>query len=448
MLKNLRVRLTGLYASVAMLLVILLGAGTYLILSLYFQNANDLALKTKLISVLEDLDVPLSIELVGEKESDQVQEFDEIEDDDHEENETHHAQEIYAGELSTIFVLPLNLKGELLFNPNPFVPPMEPDQAAITSSIKEGIDFRTVILSDGTPVRLLTYMMPEQAGIELIQLGKSIADQRTILNRFLYFLLGIGWVSVILLGFGSWWIAGRSLTSHQKAWDNQQTFIANASHELRTPLTLIRASADAAKRQKNLNIKTRGFLDDVILETDHMAKLVEDLLLLTRLDSRKLVFYFSKISMSEMLENIHRQFNRIAEVDSIDFAVKAKNVDFYSDPVRLRQILIILLDNAFTHTPPGGKIQLSVAQDQRNILFTVQDTGVGIPPEHLPHVFDRFYQVKSDRGGEDHGSGLGLSIAKSLTEALNGRIELISQPGKGTRVIVSLPFTDKKAIIR
>lgn len=448
MLRNLRLRLTVLYASVAMLLVILMGAGTYIILSLYFQNANDQALQTKLVSALEELGVPLTGKLAKDKENYQARESEDIQEDDKEEKGYPHPQEIYEGELSTIFVLPLNSKGELLFNPNPYAPPMQPDQEAIKSSIDKGIDYRTVILSNGTPVRLLTFAMPEQAGIELIQLGKSIADQRTILNRFLYSLLGIGWVSVIFLGFGSWWVAGRSLSSHQKAWDNQQTFIANASHELRTPLTLIRASADAAKRQKNLNVKTRGLLEDVILETDHMAKLVEDLLLLSRLDSGNLVLNFSRFSLSELMDNLGRQFNRIAEIHSIDFTVQAIKSDVFSDPVRLRQILIILLDNAFTHTPSGGKIQLTVVQDQRNMLFTVKDSGEGIPPEHLPRIFDRFYQVSSDRGGENHGSGLGLSIAKSLTEVLGGRIELSSRPEHGTKVTVSLPRLDKKETIQ
>lgn len=438
MLSRLRLSLTILYTSVAMLLVILLGISTYSILNLYFQNANDAALKSKLASVLQELKVPVSADLkkfeVGAQKS--LSESSEV---DNEDENPSQPKEIYEGELSTIFILPLASNGELLFNPNAFTPPMDPNTAAIIESQSKGMDFRTVSLKDGSPARILTYSIPAQAGIDVIQLGKSISDQRAILNRFLSTLVVIGGISIVGLGFGSWWVAGRSLSSHQKAWDNQQIFVANASHELRTPLTLIRASADAAKRQKTLNSKTAGLLDDVILETDHMSKLVDDLLLLSRLDAGRLNLVYSLVSTTDLLENIHRQFNRIAEIRSIHFGVKTKSFRLLTDPIRLRQILLILLDNAFTHTPSGGTVSLSVNREARCISFIVEDTGEGIPQDQLMHVFDRFYQVKSDRSGENHGSGLGLSIAKSLTDALGGKIEITSSLGRGTKVMLNLP---------
>ena len=141
--------------------------------------------------------------------------------------------------------MPLDSEGTLIFNPNPFDPPMLPDQNAISNAAANDFDLRTVSLADGTSVRLLTYKLSDQTGIEILQLGKPIEDQLKILNQFLEGLLIIGSASILMLGLGSWWLAGRMLASAQKAWDSQQQFVANASHELRAPLTLIRAGSDA-----------------------------------------------------------------------------------------------------------------------------------------------------------------------------------------------------------
>ena len=439
MLKNLRLRLTLLYLLFAMLLVILLGGSTYSVLYFYFQNANDSALRTKLVLVLDSLGTKIPSDLVDDH-SYEYESGIEVNEDDHEDEEIQHVEELYEGELSSIFILPLNDSGELLFNPNPYSLPMQPDLDAINSAAVNGIDYRNVNLDNGAPARLLTYSVSTEAGIKFIQMGKSIVDQTRILNQFLTSLLTIGAISIIILGAGSWWVAGRTLANHQLAWENQQAFIANASHELRTPLTLIRASAEAAIRGSKENDKIQSLLEDVISETDHMCNLVEDLLLLTRLDAGQMKLSLSKISVSDLTGNIERQFERLAENLSIRFQVKSINLLIQSDYTRLRQVLLILLDNAFRHTPSGGNVYLSVSKEGQFVHFLVRDTGEGIPPTHLPFVFDRFYQVESDRGGENHGAGLGLPIAKSLVEVLGGKIEIQSESGKGTDVEFKLPL--------
>lgn len=436
MLSRLRLRLTLIYLLVGTLLVAILGGSTYSVLYYYFQNANDQALQAKLISVLDGIDVPLPGRLNNEEESEK-----EEKEDDHE----LHSNEIYEGEQSTIFILPLDSSGELLFNPNPYELPMQPDMDAVTAAQQSGtLDYRNVTLPDGTSARLLTYALPDQAVIDVIQLGKSVSGQASILNQFLTGLLVIGALSIVILGLGSWWIAGRSLASHQQAWDNQQTFIANASHELRTPLTLIRASAEVGRRRVKADKKLDGYLGDVITETDHMCNLVEDLLLLSRLDAGQLKPDIAAIDLTDLIENLDRQFGRLAAGKSIQFETRAPALELVSDKTRLRQVLLIMLDNAFHYTPVGGSVSLSVEADAHQVHFKVEDTGEGIPPESLSLVFDRFYQIDSARSGENRGSGLGLSIAKSITEALGGRIAITSEPGRGTQVLVSLPLKPKR----
>jgi signal transduction histidine kinase len=436
MLSRLRLRLTLIYLLVGTLLVAILGGSTYSVLYYYFQNANDQALQAKLVSVLDGIDVPLPGSLNNDEE---------LSKNDAEDDRALHNNEIYEGEQSTIFILPLDAQGELLFNPNPYELPMQPDSSAVTAALQSGaLDFRNAALSDGSSARLLTYALPGQTGIDVVQLGKSITGQMSILNQFLTSLLVIGALSIVVLGWGSWWIAGRSLASHQQAWDNQQTFIANASHELRTPLTLIRASAEAGQRRVKTDKKLSGYLGDVITETDHMCNLVEDLLLLSRLDAGQLKLDFTVIDLADMVGNIEREFGRLAAARKIHFEAQASTLELVSDKTRLRQVLLIMLDNALQHTPVGGSVALSVQADAHQVHFEVADTGEGIPPESLSLVFDRFYQVDSARSGENHGSGLGLSIAKSITEALGGRIAITSAPGRGTQVLVSLPLKPKK----
>ena len=441
MLNNLRLRLSLLYLLVAILLVALLSGSTYSVLYYYFQNANDSALKTKLVNVLDAIGAPVPEELeTGESRESitkDADDFGEREDDER----FPHTEEIYEGDLSSIFVLPLDASGQLLFNPNPYEPPMQPNSDAVNAALVNGIDYRNASLDDGTPARLLTYALSEQAGIEIIQTGKSIGDQIHILNQFLTSLLLIGAVVIVGLGAGSWWMAGRTLASHQKAWDNQQTFIANASHELRTPLTLIRASAEAAQRIQRNKTKIHGLLEDIISETDHMCNLVEELLLLTRLDAGQLKLSFSLIDVQELFHNIEREFSRVANELSVSFHVKGQPLEIKSDYTRLRQVLLIMLDNAFQHTSSGGLISLQAIAEGSHVRFSVTDSGEGIPKESLPFVFDRFYQVKAERGGENHGSGLGLSIAKSLVDALGGTIEIESEVGKGTSLFIFLPLS-------
>lgn len=450
MLRNLRIRLTILYLAVAILLVSLLGGTTYGVLYFYFQNATDLALRTKMATVFNSLGIALPSALSkaenqwSEKASHSINPF-KLEEKESKEEEFE-PSEIpslkYEGELSSIFIMPLDSEGTLIFNPNPFDPPMLPDQNAIKLAVANGYDLRTVSLADGTSVRLLTYKLLEQTGIEILQLGKPIEDQLKILNQFLEGLLIIGSASILVLGLGSWWLAGRMLASAQKAWDSQQQFVANASHELRAPLTLIRAGSDAALRKSTRNSSVKNLLSDVVSEVDHMNHLVEDLLLMSRLDIGQLKMVNEVVLMDELASEIQRQYQPIMAEKFITFSVQTEALSITGDKVRLRQVILILLDNALRHTPKGGKILLTIKKQDNHALINVSDSGEGILRKHLAHVFERFYQVESDRREGNSGSGLGLSIAKSIVETHGGKISIQSEMNKGTTVICSLPLSE------
>jgi signal transduction histidine kinase len=451
MLNRLRLRLTLLYLLAAIILVSVVGVSSYSLMYFYFMSSNDSALRYKMATIYSSLGAETPVELSESEnnwqkhsENDEVVEESKIHSEVLEKNEQSLATVSegieYEGELSSIFVFPLDAAGNLLFNPNPYIPPIQPDRTAVAAAIKTGSDLRTITLTDGTPIRLLTYALPPGSGFEIIQLGKLFDEQVRLLNQFLSGLIISGFIFILFLGFGSWWLAGSSLQTTQKAWEMQQTFIANASHELRTPLTLIRASSEVALRQTQPNTRQQNLLTDVMAECDHMSQLVEDLLLISKLDTHQLKLEHELISIPDLINDVAHQFQPLVEKLNIKLKTGRLQGEIKGDRTRLRQVLIILLDNAMQYTPANGLITVSTELMNRMVKISVQDSGCGIPPGHLEHVFERFYQADSSKGTENRGNGLGLSIAKSLIEAHEGRISIESSAGNGTTVEFFIPL--------
>ena len=242
----------------------------------------------------------------------------------------------------------------------------------------------------------------------------------------------------LVAGFFSWKITGRSLRATWQAWERQQTFVTNASHELRTPLTLIRVSAQVMQQSLTPENPHRLLMDDVLSETDHMSRLVDDLLLLSRLDASQLKLDPQIIPLSELLPRLQRQFAALAKERSVSIRINGAEGWVKADPTRMWQILLILVDNALRHTPVQGSLTLSARAHNNVVKITVADTGDGIATKDLPHVFERFYKANNSLANK-RSTGLGLAIAKPLVELHGGGIEIDSQIGMGTRVTITLP---------
>ena len=170
-----------------------------------------------------------------------------------------------------------------------------------------------------------------------------------------------------------------------------------------------------------------------------MGLLVQDLLLLSRLDAGRLELAHQRIALPDLLAEVLRQAGRLADERGISMTLATASGVAWGDPARVRQVLLILIDNALRHTRPGGAVQLAAEPQGHGVRISVADTGCGIAPEHLAHIFERFYRADNARGATGGGSGLGLSIAKMLIEAQGGQIAIESQVGKGTTVVVWLP---------
>jgi signal transduction histidine kinase len=457
MFSGLRLRLTLLYLLAALALIVLIGGGSYWLVGSYFRTTNDLALQHRMAHEFVRFGARLPPELAaadlawytnrGQLLPSQppTAVISASTSDDHNDGENRSddlaGEEAFDGELAAIYMLPLTADGVLIATTGVPTPAAASNRSAIAAARANGSDIRTDYASNGSRVRLLTYRIQAAGGPRFLQMGRILADQDRVLSKLLVGLLGLGGVSVLLLSASSWWLAGRSLRPVQQSWERQQTFVANASHELRTPLTLMRASAEVALRGlPHQDADRRELLGDVLHETDHMSKLVEDLLLLSRLDADRLKVARQPIAVPELLADVQRQIGRLADERGVRLCVGAVSGMALGDPTHLRQVLLIVLDNALRHTPEGGAVRIEAQTSGRQIAIIVSDTGEGIAPAHLLHVYERFYRADSAR--DTSGSGLGLSIAKGLIEAQHGQIVITSELGKGTRVAVVLPHAD------
>jgi len=459
MLKRLRWQLTLIYLMAAVGLVSLLGGGSYLLLRLYSMRTTDLAMQYKIAVEFRKFSVPLPPELVKAEQiwldntarmspgsiavatapniaaSNSEDEHGEGESSQHEMDESR--EDAFDGSVSAIFANAYTANGIRINFPGSAPVPIIKNEAAITNALQNGYDWRTIRLEDGTRVRLLTYRTSGSEAPPVIQVGRLLTDEDRLFNQYLTGLFILGGIVSMLMGVISWWMSGRSLGPAQKAWDQQQVFISNASHELRTPLTLIRATADYGSRDQS-DPGRKDFFADIIKECDYMGHLVDDLLILSRLDTHRLKLERDVVLLPELLSEIERQITKLAQERGVNLSLDNPHGQIWGDPIHLRQVLLILLDNALRFTPRGGVIHIDAHPQGKMVQINVADSGSGIPPEHVPHVFERFYQV-NPANDESRSNGLGLSIAKALIEAQGGKINLESWLGKGTRVTLSLP---------
>ncbi|MFD1776416.1 sensor histidine kinase [Paenibacillus rhizophilus] len=230
-----------------------------------------------------------------------------------------------------------------------------------------------------------------------------------------------------------------SFRNEREAKEQMRRFAADASHELRTPLTSIHGFLEVLLRGAAENREQLyNALNSMHGESKRINKLVEDLLLLARMDGAPQL-RAKELYLDEVIEEIRPQLEMLAGDREVDFALSPGIKGLY-DPDKIKQVVLNLFQNAVQHTDPKtGKVALSLQPSGSRAELTVLDNGAGIPAEHLPHVFDRFYRSDPSRARKYGGSGLGLSITKSITEAHGGEIGVTSAPGKGTAFRVTLP---------
>ncbi|GLV56828.1 two-component sensor histidine kinase [Dictyobacter sp. S3.2.2.5] len=343
----------------------------------------------------------------------------------------------------------------------------------------------TVLSTSDQEVRLYSRTLTSAGKpLAVIQVGESLATLHALLHQLVAALLAVGALVLVSCALGSYWLAGRSfapmkqlaetaskiqagdlhqrvpvppvrdemqylaltlnrmLDSLDESFSRQRRFVADASHELRTPVTVIRNKADVALKKSRTPQEYSIVLQGISAETERLSQLISDLLALARGDEGQAQFEHETVRLDTLIESVVANAEELAHKRNIRLSIQTlPPVTLLGDEARLIQMMLNLLDNAIRYTNPGGSVQVDLLVNVSEVQFIVQDTGIGIAPEHLPHIFERFYRADPSRTRtRSSGTGLGLSIVEWIVRKHEGSIEVSSQVGQGSCFIVHLPI--------
>ena len=271
--------------------------------------------------------------------------------------------------------------------------------------------------------------------------GKDVTALYSGLQKATYALVFLGILALITASVIGHIMAGRAIIPMKEAYERQKQFAADASHELRTPLAVVMASADLLLADKSIqNPILREVIEDLKGEVKKMSKLVSDLLTVARSDNNALKVKIQKLNLGDLLEQNIRMMTPLAEKKNIELSgINLIKCYIQGDEQKIKQLILILVDNAIKYTTDGGKVLVTIerVEDDR-VIFSVQDSGIGIAPEDQERIFDRFFRVDKARSREMGGNGLGLSIAVEILRLHEGKISVESELGVGTKFTVEL----------
>ncbi len=344
----------------------------------------------------------------------------------------------------------------------------------------------TLDLDQDTTLRLVSYPIKYngvlsgvvQVGHDLTEINKTLGELRLVYSL-------IGPFSIFWLCLGCWFLADRLVTpiidmtnaarsinadnlgrrlpgprhrdelNHmvvafnqmlerlENAFRKMRQFSGDASHELRTPLTILRGETEVTLRWAKNPEEFRDMLRSNLEEIDRMERIIENLLTLAKSESGEMILDVKRFSLSDMILALYMQSKTLAENKRIvvNLSIEVdEELQIIGDELRLRQLFLNLIANGIKYTPDGGTLDLVLKREGLMARVDVHDTGIGIPVEAQPFIFDRFYRVDKARNRMDGGSGLGLSICKVIAEAHDGQISLTSLPDKGSTFSVLLPI--------
>lgn len=462
--QSLKFRLIGWYACLLVGCFVILGVATYL------------ALRTSLVSAVKENQL---------RRARQIAQL--LREEMQHQNEGQVGKEVearYAPDLNDRFVRISHRDGVLLylssapksqaFDPASLPPPKWPSD---TESSRE------VLLLGGRELMLTAHALPMPGGINyLVETGAPMDDVQAELRKWLLFLGAmLPIVAAIALG-GGYVLVKRALapvdqiassaeriSSHNlsgrlpvtktgdeverlsialnhmierldAAFQYSRRFVADASHELRTPLTVLKGELEDFVRKSQLSPDWRDGLGSALEEVDRLSNIVEGLFAISRLDAGEAAAEWVKFDLAQLVSATADQMSLLAEDKGIKLSCTGSDgVWVEGDRARLKQVVVNLLDNAIKYTSAGGIVALTVSAQNGKAILEVADNGIGIPPQALSRVFERFFRVDNARSREQGGAGLGLSIVKSICTAHHGNVEASSTPGQGSRFRVELP---------
>lgn len=292
--------------------------------------------------------------------------------------------------------------------------------------------------------RLKFLKVPKGYGFIVVFLDNGMEE-----NIFKWFIIAsvcIGLTSLMLVFVISFILASKAIKPVKTSWEKQNAFVADASHELRTPLAVVTSNLEIVMENESETVGSQSkWLVNVQSELERIKKLIDDLLFLARSDAEGEEMPKEPFDLSGLLYGIYDTFMPLAQKKGLALVLHNKNdVTVFGNEFRIKQLITILLDNAFKYTYSGGKIELKLEVAADTYQLSIKDSGEGIPKEHLNRIFDRFYRVDKSRSRSHGGSGLGLAIAKCIVNEHKGSINVVSEVGKGTEFRVVFPIESGK----
>lgn len=344
----------------------------------------------------------------------------------------------------------------------------------------------TIDNGEGGELRLISLPVTADHHLQgVVQVGKDLGPIiGTMANLRLVYLL-VGPFAIFWLGIGCWLLAGRYVSPLAKVSEAARTidadnlwrrlpvvahrdelgsmvenfnqmldrfeaafrrirqFSGDASHELRTPLTIIRGETEVALRWVKEPEEFRGILRSNLEEIERMERIIEQLLLLAKSEVNELSMELRDLDLTAFMKGLFQQARILGEAKQMNVTLRLDSEDtlwIHADELRLRQMLLNLIANGIKYSPPGGALELVLARVGTLVRIDIRDSGIGIPAEDQPFIFDRFYRVDKARNRNDGGTGLGLAIVKAIATEHGGHVSVASAPGKGSTFTVLLPL--------
>src|SRR5664279_552923 len=359
-----------------------------------------------------------------------------------------------VGPKAGLIPIPVDPSGHVLVARDlPVVPPGLPDLTSLAAVARPGdVDIRNYTAPDGTQWRIISLVstVPRYASYK-VQWAQNRTGEVNLLNTMGLVLLGGGLLALLASLFAGYLYAGRALVPIRQSIDRrhaallrQREFAANASHELRSPLTVIGASVEDLKRNRRSKVEDVGeALGDIEVEVQHMTALVEDMLLLARTDSGVVQIERVPLDLGDVSAEAAGMLSAVGQERGVAVVLDPLPAPVTGDPMRLRQLVTILVDNAIRHSPAGSTVTVLVRPEAGVPLFPlggalleVDDQGTGIKPDDLPRLFERFWRADDAPAG---GIGLGLAIARWIVDQHGGSIGALNRPEGGASFWVRLP---------
>ncbi len=308
-----------------------------------------------------------------------------------------------------------------------YVPPEESDNTNICFTYKEGnYTFRELSVTiNNVKIRII----------------RNIDSELSSLKQLL-FVIGIGIVfSIVITYFVALYLTRKALSPIENAWYTQAKFIQDASHELRTPITIVSSKLQSLLTVPNNTINDEvETIADAMNETRRLKKMIKDLLSLSKEDAI-IQLNLEEINISDLLEEIYRDYADIATIQNklLKYENNLTNSLIKTDKNKLKQLLLIFIDNAFKYTNINDEVRFQLDERDNKIICTIMDTGIGIKESDLHHIFDRFFRSDNVRNMDMDGSGIGLSIAKMISINLNCKIKPYSVLDEGSKFEIVIP---------